>query len=378
MVKLSLRGAVLLVVLFVFGCEASPLTTLKAGSAVKEKENVSLPLVSGELLKEANLEAVWTNRVPMRKGETLKQLFMAGNCIYSLSSGNYITALNRQEGTIVFSMELSPAGFPVVGWELYNDTLFSIVGNELVEIEQRTGKELGAMHLESDAACAAARNQRYFYVGETDNRIHVLRADDKAQLFMVAAENDSAIVSIIADKDFVVFATDGGNVVSFTADGPRQLWQFYASDAIVGPITRDEKSLFVASKDTNVYRLDIRTGKLIWRYQTAAVLDRGPVATGSVIYQYVWDKGLTAIGKESGKSLWQAAGGADLLAEAAGKAYVITGKRTLVVMDNKKGTQLYSVNFAGVSRYIKNTEDSKMYIANEDGRIACIRPIEGR
>jgi hypothetical protein len=102
------------------------------------------------------------------------------------------------------------------------------------------------------------------------------------------------------------------------------------------------------------------------------------VATGSVIYQYVWDKGLTAIGKESGKAMWQAAGGVDLLAEAAGKAYVITGKRTLVVMDNKKGTQLYSVNFAGVSRYITNTEDSKIYIANEDGRIACIRPIEGR
>jgi outer membrane protein assembly factor BamB len=377
MAKLSLWGAILLGVLFVFGCGPGPSTTLRAGSAIKEKETVSPPLVSGELLKEANLEVVWTNKVPMGKGETLKQLFMAGNCIYSLSSGNYITALNRQKGTIVFSSELSPAGFPVVGWELYNDTLFSIVGDELVEIEPQTGKKLSATPLESGAVCAAARNPPYFYVGETDERIHTLRANDKVQLFMASAENDSEIVSIIADKDFVVFATDGGNVISFTADGPRQLWQFYVSDAIVGPIARDEKSLFVASKDTNVYRLDIRTGKLIWRYQTEAVLDRGPVATGSVIYQYVWDKGLTAIGKENGKALWQAAWGVDLLAEAAGKAYVITDKRTLVVMDNK-GARLYSVNFAGVSKYITNTEDSKMYIANEDGRIACIRPIEDR
>jgi outer membrane protein assembly factor BamB len=368
MAKLSL--AILLGVLFVISCGAS--------GAIKEKENVSLPLVSGELLKEANLEVVWTNKVPMRKGETLKQLFMAGNRIYSLSTCNYLTALNRQKGMIVFNRELSPAGFLVVGWELYSDTLFSIVGDKLVEIDPQSGKELSVKSLEYGAACAAVRNRSHFYVGETDKRIHALRADDKVGLFRIGAENDSAIVSIIADKDFVVFATDGGNVVSFTADGPKQLWQFYAAEAIVGPIARDADSLFVASKDTNVYRLDIKKGKLIWKYQTAAVLDRGPVVTDSVVYQYVQHKGLAAINKENGKSLWQVAGGVGLLAEAGGKAYVITDKRTLVVMDNEKGKPLYSVNFAGVSKYITNTQDSKMYIANEDGRIACVRPIEDR
>jgi outer membrane protein assembly factor BamB len=360
-------------VLFVFGCEA--------GSAVKESalpQQEAGALVSGELLKEVNLDVVWTNKVPMRKGEALKQLFIAGGGIYSLSSGNYITALNRQKGTIVFSRELSPAGFPVVGWKLYDDVLFSVVGDKLVEIDPRSGKELSVMRLEGGVVCMAAQNRRYFYIGGTDKRIHVLRTADKVQLFIVGAENNSGIVSIIADNDFVVFATDGGNVVSFTADRPKQLWQFYVADAVVGPIARDEKSLFVASKDTNIYRLDIRTGKLIWKHQSAAVLDRGPVVTGSVVYQYVQSKGLTALDKESGKVVWQVAGGVDLLAEAAGKAYVITDKRTLVVMDNKKGAQLYSVNFAGVSRYITNTQDSKMYIANEDGRIACIRPIEDK
>lgn len=389
MVKLSLRGAVLLGVLFVFGCGASSTVKEPAFAKATAGGSGSLSLVSGELLKEANLEVVWTNKVPMRKGETLKQLFIAGERIYCLSTrlrvaryggqgGNYITALSGQKGTIVFSRELSPAGLPVVGWELYDDELFSVVGGELVEIDPQSGKEISAERLESGAVCAAARNRRYFYVGGADKQVHALRANDKVRLFRAGAENGSAIVSIIADKDFVVFATDGGNVVSFTADGPKQLWQFYASDAIVGPIARDESSLFVASKDTNVYRLDIRTGKLIWKHQTAAVLDKGPVVTDSVVYQYVRDKGLTALDKENGKALWQLAGGVDLLAEAGGKAYVITDKKTLVVMDNKKGTQLYSVNFAGVSKYTTNTKDSKMYIANEDGRVACIKPMEDR
>ncbi len=375
MVNISRWGVVLLGVFFIF-CYG-------AGGAAKE--GASLSLVSGELLKAAELELVWANKVPMRKGETLKQLFIAGDGIYGLStrlaggrSGNYITALNRQKGTMIFSRELSPAGFPVVGWELYNDVLFSVVGGELVEIDPQSGKELSAMRLETGAACAAARNRSYFYVGGTDKRVHTLRADDKVRLFRVGAENDSAVVSILADDNFVVFATDGGNVVSFTAGGPRQLWQFYAAEAIAGPIARDASSLFVASKDTNVYRLDIRKGRLIWKYQTEAMLDRGPVVTGSVVYQYVRDKGLAAIDKKSGEGLWQLAGGVDLLAEAGGKAYVITDKKTLVVMDNKKGEELYSVNFVGVSRYAANTVDSKMYIADKDGRIACIKPINDR
>jgi len=378
-------------VFFIFGYGASPSTTstplststLRAGGAAKE--GASLSLVSGELLKAAELELVWANKVPMRKGETLKQLFIAGEGIYGLSthlsggrSGNYITALNRQKGTMIFSRELSPAGFPVVGWELYGDELFSVVGGELVEIDPQSGKELSAMRLETGAACAAVRNRSYFYVGGTDRRVHTLRADDKVRLFRVSAENDSAVVSILADEDFVVFATDRGNVVSFTADGPRQLWQFYAAKAVVGPIARDASSLFVASKDTNVYRLDIRKGRLIWKYQTEAMLDRGPLVTGSVVYQYVRDKGLAAIDKKSGEGLWQLAGGVDLLAEAGGKAYVITDKGTLVVMDNQKGVELYTVNFAGVSKYAANTGDSKMYIADKDGRIACIKPIEDR
>jgi len=68
--------------------------------------------------------------------------------------------------------------------------------------------------------------------------------------------------------------------------------------------------------------------------------------------------------------------GVDLLAEANGKAYVITNVGTLVVMDNKKAKQLYSVNFANVSRYAANVADSKIYIGDKAGRVACLKPID--
>ena len=45
-------------------------------------------------------------------------------------------------------------------------------------------------------------------------------------------------------------------------------------------------------------------------------------------------------------------------------------------MDNKKAKKLYSVKFEGPLKTAANTADSKIYIADNTGRIACLVPIE--
>ena len=368
MLEKMLRCRVILLVSLLVFCNAA--------SSIAAKEGGSRWLVSPELLKHAKLEMLWLNELPIRETEGLERLFILGNRIYALSGHNYMVCLNRQNGNVVFGRSVAPVGFPVLGLKLYKDELISIVGNELVEINPESGTERSAKRLGFDAICPAVRNSSYFYLGGADRRVHALRAADKVQVFEAAADNDSRITSIVADEDFVVFATDTGACVSITPDGPKRLWQFNAAEGIVGPIVRDGDSLFFASRDTNIYKLNILTGKLVWKYQTAAMLERGPRVTWEVVYQYVRDKGFAAIDKKSGKLMWQLPEGVDLLAEADGKAYVITSMGTLVVMDNNKARQLYSVNFAEVSKYVANTIDSKIYIADKSGRIACIKPVE--
>lgn len=95
-----------------------------------------------------------------------------------------------------------------------------------------------------------------------------------------------------------------------------------------------------------------------------------------MVYQYVPDEGLSAIDKESGKVLWRMKDGVDLLAEADDKTYVITQMGTLTVMDNKKAKPMYTVDLSGVTRYATNVIDSRIYIADKSGRIACLQPIK--
>jgi len=366
MLKIS-RFSLLLLVMFLVFCDAANCIGAEGSSGW---------LVSPELLEAAKLEILWRNELPMKKTESLERLFILGNRLYALSDRNYMVSLNREKGNVIFSRSVAKSGLPVIGLELYKGELFSIVGNRLVEINPEFGTEHSAERLRYGVVCPAARNSSYFYVAGVDRCVHALRAEDRVRVFEVAAGNDSMITSVLADDNFVVFATDAGDVISIAPDGPRQLWRFPAAGGIAGPIIRDGSSLFFASKDTNVYRINIHTGKIVWKHQTAAVLDRAPRVSEKIVYQYARDKGLAAIDKKSGKLIWQLAGGVDLLAEADGKTYVITKTGKLVVMDNKKAKEQYSVNFAGVSKYVANVVDSKIYIANDNGRIACIKPIE--
>ena len=336
-------------------------------------------LVSPELLEHARLKILWENELPIKKGESLERLVILGERIYAFSDRNYMISLDREKGNMIFGSSIAPAGLPIVGLELYGDKLIFLIGNEVVEISPESGEKVSAWHPGFNIICPIARNSSHFYLAGEDGRLQVLRAEDMIMVFKVAPDNESMITSIIADERFVIFTTDGGNVISFTPDRPIQLWQFDAAGGIVGPIVRDGNSLFFACNDTNVYRidmLDLQAVKLIWKCQTNAVLDNAPYLTKDIVYQRADDKGLAAIDKKSGKLLWQLVKGADLLAEANGKAYVISRNRILVVMDNNKSKKLYLANFAQVSRYATNTTDSKIYIADENGRIACITPIE--
>ncbi|MHC4361125.1 MAG: outer membrane protein assembly factor BamB family protein [Planctomycetota bacterium] len=290
-------------------------------------------LVSPSLLRASGLELVWESKVPIQIEESLSKLFILGGRIYALSSRNYIVSMDRENGRPIFSRPLAAAGFPVEGFELYDNELISIIGNRLVQINPDSGEEVASLRLDFRVSCPAARNSSYFYMADVNRRLRVLRERDRVKIFEAAAENESWITSILANENFVIFSTDAGNVISIRADESKRLWQFDAGGGVIGPMVRDGEQLFFAGKDTSVYSISIE-GALLWKYPAGGVLDRSPRVTREVVYQNVGENGLAAISKRNGKRIWELPEGVDLLAESGARAYVITKTGALTVMDN--------------------------------------------
>jgi len=335
-------------------------------------------LISDDLLDHAGLARVWQTTLPVKETESLDAMVLLGGRLYVRSSQNYTWSVDRNDGRVVFSQSIARPGFPLLGWDSYGNRLISVIDNQVVEFDEDSGLRKRVSDLELSVVAAPVRNSRFFYVSAADRRLHAIRAQDMVQIFEVSARNESEITSALADEDMVVFGTDAGNLIAMMADAPRKLWQFDAVEAMAGPIVRDGRSFYFASKDTNVYRVDEvsqGTASLIWKYQTEAILDRQPRVTAGGVYQYALGRGLTAIDKRSGQALWSLPEGVDLLAEARGKAYVITKFNTLAVMDNRSGRQLYWMNVAPVAKHAANTTDAMIYIADGHGHVTCLRPV---
>jgi outer membrane protein assembly factor BamB len=333
-------------------------------------------LIPRGMVASTGLKIVWQFNLPMGEGESLDQLLLSGNRLCALSSRNFLSCINRADGNVMFASSIAPAGLPVVDFDSYKSELITIVGNKLIEISADFGSEKTTTNITSGTVCPVVRNDSFFYIAGDDKRIHVLKADNKVQVFEVAAENDSRITSVLAEQEFVVFATETGNVICIAPDKPAKVWQFNAPAAVIGPVVHDANSLYFACRDTCVYRLELSSGKLLWKYQTQGILDAAPQLGGKLVYQCVPDMGLAAIDKTTGKLVWQVKDAVGLLSESGGKAFVITKGGLLTAMDNIKAKQLYSVNTALPVKYVTNTADAKIYIADAEGRIACLEPAK--
>jgi outer membrane protein assembly factor BamB len=361
-----------LVLLITVGCvseeKSEPVSDLQ--TPVFEK------LVSKELLDVGDLELVWQSIVPLKKGEIIRRLVVSGNRLYALTSKNFLVSLNRENGKPVFSRNIGQAGFPVFGLNHYENELYSVVGNKLAQINNQTGETISEKGFDFGVVCSAARNNNFFYIGSSDKRVHTLKADNKVEVFKVAAESDSPITTILADEKFVIFGTEAGDVICITPERPVKLWSFRAAGAIIEPFVKDADNLYFASKDTSIYCINLKDGSLKWKYASGTVPAEAPVITSGFLYQNAGQKGLFALNKSDGAVVWQTEDAAGLLAESAGRAYLITKSSAILVMDNKNPEQLYSLNMSGITNFASNTADSKIYIADNTGRVACVKPIE--
>lgn len=337
-------------------------------------------LVSPGLLEQAGLKILWEQKLPLEKGESLVRLLILDDRIYAVTSKHYVVSLNRENGNRVFARPFLPDSMPKDGLQLCNNKLVSVAGSRIIAIDSTSGAERRLIDTQFGIVGPVAGNSEYFYISGVDRRLHVFSVEDRIQVFEAAADNDSMITSVLADEDFAVFGTDKGNVVSIASGRrPVRLWQFNAAGPIVGQITRDGRSLFFACGDTNIYRIDM-VGEpegvlLIWKYQMDGILDKEPRVTKNAVYQYVPAKGVTAVDK-GGSFLWSVPGGLDLLAESKGRAYVITENGKMVVMDNTNAKKLNSVSVTGVFKYAFNVKDSKIYLADKSGLLACLQPIK--
>lgn len=333
-------------------------------------------LVSPDSLRQADLEIDFSYAVPVESREKLKYFDIIDGRLYVVTGRNYLVSLDRKKADPVYSWQLAPASSTFCGLENYEDSLYSIVGADLVSLDRQDGRGRMKTPLGFGPVCPPARNRNFYYVPGTDRRVHVMNVSNMVPVFEVSANDDGAVVWVGAENNFIAFATDAGTLAAMMPDSPVQLWRFEAAAAINAPVVYNGSEFFFSSRDAYIYALSGNRGRLIWKYLSPAILTHAPKVTQDYVYQYVEGHGLLAINKANGALAWQLPQGVDLLAEDGRMVYVMAKHSKLVVFDNKKQAVFCEIEIPAVTKWVANTNDERIYLADDSGRIVCIKPIE--
>lgn len=338
----------------------------------------STPLLDPNDLAEIGLKIAWQRPLPLYEGESIEALVVREDRLYMCTDRNYVISLRRHDGGSIFMRQLGIEGFAINGWHLQEDLLLTAVGEVLTVLSHKTGSTLGAKDFGFNLACAPVSNELGIYLAGTDHRVHAIGREDHVVHYGVGTPSGGAITGVRADENGIIMASDDGDVMAMHAGiHPRQSWTFQADGRIAGPLVVDSRSLYLASRDTYVYRLNLdpKAERLIWRAQCDAPLETGPWVTANTVYQFMKNVGVIAIHKDTGDALWTQAGASDLLAESGPWAYLWTHDRKIVVMDNEKGQWVHMLTATNLMIPCINTIDAEIYLADDQGRIVCLTPV---
>jgi outer membrane protein assembly factor BamB len=334
------------------------------------------PLISHTLIQEAGWDYNWQINIPLKASEQVSRMHVLGQNVVVLTNLNMLFCIDQKTGRTRSLLQISRAGLPTSHPSFYENKVSFIVGNEVQVFDPSSGTITFRRKFPQigNSQGALARNSKHLFIAGSDNRLHAINLDGYWQQFEASADNDSPIVSAAATEEIVVFATQAGNVIGMDAASPRKLWQFDATGPIQAPLEPDDHAIYVGSEDSKVYKLRLSNGTLWWAepFHSGGPI-MAPMTVGRrLLYVYNNLSGLYGIDKETGKAVWTLANGRSMICESDDKAFLYADNGILKVMDNTSGKELYSMNFASVTRTAQNRFSPVMFLGDQTGRLMSI------
>ncbi|HET6246720.1 MAG TPA: PQQ-binding-like beta-propeller repeat protein [Tepidisphaeraceae bacterium] len=200
-----------------------------------------------------------------------------------------------------------------------NQILYATDGADIFCFDAATGKKIWNAKSGDRVNGVPAVSNGSALVSGCDSQLRAIRGKDGSEEYSV----DLGAVcpgSTAVSGDNLVMGTDQGHVICISAKKHQQVWMFsqVQQDAMVysSPAIADGIVVFGA-RDSNVYGVDLASGKQIWRFPTRGDVDSSPVISGGRVYVGSKDKKLYVLDLKTGKQLWSFTAGRGIAASPA-------------------------------------------------------------
>ena len=141
-------------------------------------------------------------------------------------------------------------------------------------------------------------------------------------------------------------------------------------------VSGDSGLIVTTSRDGYVYVFREKDGEPLWRFSTGEPIVESPTAVDGRVYVTMQLGGMYCLAIKTGKELWFAPNLLQFVAASKTRVYATDRIGRLLVLDAQSGVRLDSIATEKMPIKLMNTDNDRIYLADEMGLIQCLHEVE--
>jgi outer membrane protein assembly factor BamB len=149
-------------------------------------------------------------------------------------------------------------------------------------------------------------------------------------------------------------------------------FRFQADAPLSAPMGQYGETAYLALQNTNLYALDIQTGKFLWRFTSGGQILSKPVVLDEDVFVATDLTGLARFDRATGDPLWRNGEAARFLAANPKFVYAADRSNRLLILDRVRGTRLVVFDTRDFVVPISNDVTDRLFLASHNGLLVCL------
>ncbi len=316
-------------------------------------------------------------------GKNLKLLTVQHDSVFALDENNYLTRIDREDGTRVWRIPISYPLAEIQGVTYlpdYNRVLV-ISGGDLFVLNASDGSQIARQHLEKIANTEALSFGDQIIYGSRNGQLiwHSHAIAFQSNGYQIA--NSIKLMPLNLGRVILVTGNDGELVV-IDASSASKYWSKKLLDGVVAQPAITDSAIYVAGLDQHIWAFDLGSGRNLWRYLAESPLTDSPVVIGDLVFQQVPAKGLICFealpkSKPGGEIVWSDPNVAGNVVTTRRENLIIWNQKNkqMDVLTSQRGGHVSTIILPFVDKLMTtSTVEGDLYAYHRDGRVVRLVP----
>jgi len=298
--------------------------------------------------------------------------------MYGLTHAGVVHAVDAETGRTRWVTAIGNPRMQTLGLGVNDTHVVTVNGSSAYCLEASTGKLLWSRPCRTAPGSGVALSQNYAYVTELSGIVEAFPLNETGIPSEFFVSVGHAYIKPLVTAHTVSWSTTRGHYNVAANDRVDSIWFRVKTDAPIRATSASSGAMiYVTSKDGKLYGIDESRGTLAWQYAAGQPISQAPIVAGSSVLLITDTNELHNVDGATGQPNpnWPSviSGIRQFVGYSGKNIYVIDTRQQLVALRADTGARGSVVPLNMVPVVISNQLTDRLYLADGDGGVVCLR-----